>query len=275
MNHQLFKKIALTTIILYLLVCSLIYLFQARLIFPAYAAAFVPSNWQPSISENDVQALLKGQCGQLHVAYWRIPNDKGTLMIFHGNAESISSVQDYVPWIQKFGYSVMTWDYAGYGKSSSCIFGNQDKLLKDAEAAYQWLTQRVKPSRITIFGRSIGTGVAIHVASQHDVHRLILVSPYNSLAKVAADYMPTIIPTQLLTRYPMPAYQWITQVKAPIYAVHGAIDTLIKPEYAKALIADAPQNATIKPSLTIIAGAGHNVASFPAYKQWLTKILLN
>lgn len=275
MNHQFLKKIVITAIIFYLLTCSLIYLFQARLIFPAYAATPVPSNWQPSISNNDIQAMVKGQCGQLHVVYWKILNDKGTLMLFHGNAESISSVQDYVPWIQKFGYSVMTWDYAGYGKSSPCVFGNQDKILKDAETAYEWLAQRVTPSKITIFGRSIGTGLAIHVASQHNVHQLILVSPYNSLAKVAADYMPAIIPTQLLTRYPMPADQWITQVSAPIYAVHGAIDTLIKPAYAKALIADVPLKTNSKPSLTIIAGAGHNVASFPAYEQWLTKILMN
>ena len=275
MNRQFFKIIAVSAASLYIFICSLVYLFQARLIFPSYAAEPVPSNWQPSISKNDVQTLLKGQCGQLHVVYWGTLNDKGTLMLFHGNAESISSVQDYVPWIQKFGYSVMTWDYAGYGKSSPCLFGNQDKLLKDAETAYQWLTQRVKPSKVTIFGRSIGTGLAIHVASQHDVHQLILVSPYNSLAKVAADYMSPIIPTQLITRYPMPAYKWIIKVRAPIYAVHGAIDTLIKLEYAQALIADAPTNAGIKPSLTIIPGAGHNVASFPAYEQWLTKILRN
>ncbi len=275
MTRRIFKIIGLTTAALYLIICSLAYIFQTRLIFPAYATEAVPRNWQPSISKNDVQAMVKGQCGELHIVYWKTSNDKGTLMLFHGNAESISSVQDYVPWIQKFGYSVMTWDYAGYGKSSPCLFGNQDQLLKDAETSYQWLAQRVTPSKITIFGRSIGTGLAIHVASQHAVHRLILVSPYNSLAKVAADYMPAIIPTKLLTRYAMPADQWITRVKAPIYAVHGSIDTLIKPEYAQALIADAPMNTGVKPSLTIIAGAGHNVASFPAYEQWLTKILLH
>ena len=275
MTPRLLKSIVLTIITLYLIICSLAYLFQTRLIFPAYAAKPVPSNWMPSISKNDVQTMLKGQCGQLHIVYWKTPNDKGSILLFHGNAESVSSVQDYVPWIQQFGYSVMTWDYAGYGKSTPCILGNQDQLLKDAQTAYDWLSQRVTTSKITIFGRSVGTGLAVYVASQHPIHRLILVSPYNSLAKVAADYMPAIIPTKFLTRYPMPADLWIARVKAPIFAVHGSIDTLIKPEYAKALLADAPMNNGTKPILTIIAGAGHNVASFPNYKAWLTEILLN
>lgn len=273
MLRQFSKNIFFTAVVLYLLACGLIYAFQTWLLFPSYATAPVPSDWQPSISNHDVQTFLKGQCGQLHAVYWKAPNDKGTLMIFHGNAESISSVQDYVPWIQKFGYSVMSWDYAGYGKSTHCLFGNQDKLLTDAETAYEWLASLTPPEKISLFGRSIGTGLAIHVASQHDVHQLILVSLYDSLAKVAADYIPTIIPTKLLTNYPIPAYQWIAQVKAPIYAIHGAIDTLIKPAYAQNLIADAPTYHGVKPSLTIVANAGHNVAPFSSYKQWLTQIL--
>lgn len=264
---KLFKYVGVALLLLYLAVCGYVYATQYAQLFPAKHAQAVPTDWQPSLSKQDSQALIDGTCGKLHVVLWPTENATNALMLFHGNGESIASVEDYAPWIQARGYHVMAWDFAGYGKSTACTFGNEAQMLADSELAYQWLAAQVPANSITIFGRSIGAGLAVHVASQHTVKKLILITPYDSLESIAADHMP-LIPIHLLMRYPLRAVDWINQVTSPIYAVHGTADTLIYPKHPQTLAGANP-----KVQLKWLQGATHNVPDHPDYAPWLAQIL--
>ena len=269
-----FKLCLIIVLSIYLVICASIYFLQNQMLFPAYAARAVPQDWAPNLGQNDTQAMITGQCGKLHVVKWALPSDKGTIMIFHGNGESIASVQEQVPMFQKLGYSVMAWDYPGYGKSSNCWF-NEDDLLRDSESAYQWLIKQTSvkqapESDVILYGRSVGTGLALYIASQHQVKQVLLVSPYDALVSVAKDHMPFFIPVGLISHLPIHASQWLEHVKCKVRAIHGLNDTLISPVHAVALFKDVKANASIE----WVAGAGHNdITSFEEYDRWLAKQL--
>lgn len=265
------KSLLLIAVGIYLLICLAIYGAQNKLLFPAHAAQPVPQNWAPTLGSNDTQAMINGQCGQLHVVKWPIKADKVTVMIFHGNGESVTSIEaQQVTMFQQLGYSVMTWDYPGYGKSTNCWF-NQDDLLHDSETVYRWLAKQIPESQIVLYGRSVGTGLALHVASKHPVRQVLLVSPYDALLNVSIDHMPFFIPVGLISHLPLEAGHWLDQVKCNVHAIHGLKDTLIKPERAAALFSKAKSNMKI----VWIAGAEHNdITLFKEFNLWLTQALL-
>ena len=263
------KRLLLCLLVIYLAACSLIYYKQKSILFPAQYAQPVPADWQPTAGDSQTQALIAGNCGKLHVALWRIKNAKGTLMMNHGNGESLASINDYAYAFNNLGYNLMAWDYAGYGQSTDCWFSQND-LLADAESAYQWLVRQEKPEKIFIFGYSIGTGVALSVAAHHQQNPVFLVAGYDSLANVAKDNISPLVPIRLLARYPIETASFISKIQQPIYLIHGTDDQLIRPARAQALV-DASQG---KAYLERVQGAGHaDDVLFNYRNQWLKKLL--
>jgi len=264
-----FKHIGITLFVAYISICACIYTFQKKMLFPAFNTKPVTEKWKPSVGDSQTQAMIQGHCGQLHVVKWDIHHAKGTMMMFHGNGESVASINDYAHAFHNLGYNLMTWDYPSYGRSTDCWFSEED-LLSDAESSYQWLASQEKPEKIFIFGYSIGTGIALSVASKHPDNPVFLVAPYDSLSNVANDAMPPFLPVRFLIRYPMSTQVWVNQIKQPIYAIHGDQDTLIKPSRAMSLA----QNSHGKIKIEWVKGAGHVDDKLFFYRnQWLKKLL--
>jgi len=266
---HLIKKTILGIFVLYIAICIALYVLQKTMLFPAYVAMPVPTDWQPSAGNSQQQAFINGHCGKLHAIIWRINNAKGTIMMFHGNGESLASINDYAYAFHALGYNLMAWDYPGYGRSTDCWF-SQDDLLADAETAYQWLATQEDPKRIVIFGYSIGTGIALSVAANHQQNPVYLVAGYDSLLNIAKDRMLSIIPVSLLMRYPMNTAAWIAKIKQPIYLIHGVKDRLILPSRAEAMV----QAAQGKIKIEWVQGAGHTSDKLFIYRnQWLKRLL--
>ena len=265
----LIKRLLLCLLTLCVAACALIYCKQKSMLFPAQYAQAVPANWQPTAGDSQAQAFIAGNCGKINVAIWRIKNAKGTIMMNHGNGESLASINDYAYAFHALGYNLMAWDYAGYGRSTDCWFSQAD-LLSDAESAYQWLAGQEKPEKIFIFGYSIGTGVALSIAAQHQQNPVYLVAAYDSLTNVANDKLPRIVPVSLLTRYPMNTDAWVSAIQQPIYLIHGDQDQLIKPARAKMLV----EHARGKAKIEWVKGAGHTDDALFIYRnQWLKRLL--
>ena len=263
------KRILLCLLALYLAACGYIYYEQKSMLFPAQDAQTVPASWQPSAGDSASQAFINGSCGKINVVIWRIKNAKGNIMMNHGNGESLASINDYAYAFHALGYNLMAWDYAGYGQSTNCWF-SQDDLLIDAESAYQWLAMQEKPEKIFIFGYSVGAGIALSVAAHHQQNPVFLVAGYDSLANVAKDNISALVPISLLARYPIETAPFISQIKQPIYLIHGTADKLIRPARALALV-DTSQG---KAHIEWVQGAGHaEDALFNYRNQWLKKLL--
>lgn len=259
----------LLAVLAYAGMCGWVYYRQQVMLFPAHRAPQIEESWQPTAGSETRQAVLQGSCGDLHAAQWDVANSKGVVMIFHGNAENLMTVERQVAEFHHLGYAVMSWDYPGYGRSANCWFDEQD-LLHDAEIAFRWAQKQATGRPITLYGRSLGSGLALYVASRHAVHKVLLVSPYDSLANVGKDHMPPYIPVDWLILYPLNAQEWIARVKAPVHAIHGLQDTLIAPERAKRLMQHAGKNAEI----TWVKDAGHRTSElFGSAGDWLKEKL--
>ena len=253
----------------YLLACGALYFMQKGLLFPAQYAQTVPADWQPTAGDSASQAFINGNCGKLHVAFWQIKNAKGTLMMNHGNGESLASINDYAYAFHNLGYNLMAWDYAGYGQSTDCWF-SQAELLDDAERAYQWLAAQEKSEKIFIFGYSLGSGVALSLAAKHQQNPVFLVAAYDSLLNIAQQKMPPVVPVSLLMRYPMQTNVWVTDIKQPIFAMHGMQDQLIAPQHLQYLASESQTKIKVE----WVKNAGHaDDALFLYRNQWLKKLL--
>ncbi len=253
----------------YLLACGALYFMQKGMLFPAQYAQTVPADWQPTAGDSASQAFINGNCGKLHVAFWQIKNAKGTLMMNHGNGESLASINDYAYAFHNLGYNLMAWDYAGYGQSADCWF-SQAELLDDAERAYQWLAAQEKSEKIFIFGYSLGSGVALSLAAKHQQNPVFLVAAYDSLLNIAQQKMPPVVPVSLLMRYPMQTNVWVTAIKQPIFAIHGMQDQLIAPQRLQYLASESQTKIKVE----WVKNAGHaDDALFLYRNQWLKKLL--
>jgi uncharacterized protein len=266
---KLITRILLVVAAFYIGLCLFIYAKQKAMIFPGHMTKPVPEDWQPSQGQGSIQTLIPGHCGKLQVAIWKINNAKGTIMLFHGNGESLSSIDNYAPEFLNLGYNLMAWDYPGYGRSTDCHFSQAD-LLDDANAAYQWLSTQDNPTHIYLFGYSIGTGIALSVASKHSQNPVFLVAAYDSLLSVAQERMPAYIPVSLILSYPLDTQPWLDNITQPIFLIHGDSDRLIPPQHASRLV----NNAHGKAQIEWVKQTGHAQPSLWMYRnEWLKRHL--
>lgn len=173
------------------------------------------------------------------------------LLYFGGNAEEISwSIADrrWPP-----GWTVAGVNYRGYGASEGRP--GERELRDDGLMAYDALAARpdVDARRIVVVGRSLGTGVAVHVAALRPVAGAILISPFDSLVAVGRMHYPWL-PVRWLLRHRFDSDALAAQVGVPMLALVGAADTIIPPARSRALF-DAWGGPK---TWAAVPGAGHN-----------------
>jgi fermentation-respiration switch protein FrsA (DUF1100 family) len=141
--------------------------------------------------------------------------------------------------------------YRGYAGSSGSP--SEQGLLRDAAAAYAFTTARYRPAEIVAWGFSLGTGVAVALAAEHPVGRLILEAPYTSTADVAGAIF-WFVPVSLLMRDQFHSDQRITGVTVPLLIMHGTDDPAIPIRFGERLfgLAHEPKQFVRLP------GGGHD-----------------
>ena len=149
---------------------------------------------------------------------------------FGGNAEEVSWMLAEAHRLA--GRMLLFINYRGYGGSSGSP--HEKFLLDDALAVLDAVLKRsdVDPARVSVWGRSLGTGVAVHVASARAVSGVVLVSPYDSMAALAQRHMPRM--SMLLTQRYDSAVK-APAIRAPVLMLAGARDTLIPPHHSEQL----------------------------------------
>lgn len=131
-------------------------------------------------------------------------------------------------------------EYPGYGvyKGQS----SSKEICKDAETVFDFLVSEfsISPKNILLFGRSIGSGPATHLASCRNVGGLILMSPYTSLKAVVGDYAGKIAKMLISQRFEN--IEKISLVKCPILMIHGLLDKLISYRHSVELKSKVSEN---------------------------------
>lgn len=149
---------------------------------------------------------------------------------FGGNAEETSWILGEA---HRFaGRMLLFINYRGYGGSSGTP--HENVLLDDALAVFDAARKRsdVDPARVSVWGRSLGTGVAVHVASARPVSGVALVSPYDSMTALAQRHMPAM---SVLLRQRYDSAAIAPAIRAPVLMLAGARDTLIPPQHSERL----------------------------------------
>jgi pimeloyl-ACP methyl ester carboxylesterase len=157
---------------------------------------------------------------------------KGVVLYFHGNKKNISWYAKYPPYFTKHGYEVWLIDYPGFGKSTGKL--TEQTLYDWANYMYNFARARFSADSIIIYGKSMGTGIAAHLASIQPCKKLILETPYYDYPSVIKHYIP-IYPIEWMLHYKIPTHDYIEKVIATITIFQGTDDRLVTYNNAKRL----------------------------------------
>ena len=185
------------------------------------------------------------------VIAWHVPprGEKPLVIYFHGNGGSLRLRVDRFQKLVANGFGLLALSYRGYGGSTGSP--NERGLIEDARAAYAYAAERY-PDRIVLWGESLGTAVAIALAAEKPVSKLILDAPFTSAADIAAAVY-WFLPVRLLMRDTFRSDLRIAQVKSPILILHGEADVVVPIVHGERLLA----TITGKKQMVRFAGGEH------------------
>ena len=218
-------RLALIPLGAYVGITVLLMLFENTLVYPATPASV---DWQPPPSKGVRDVALKSPSGDDIHAWWLpSPGSSGALLYLHGNGGNLSHRGDVIVKLRDtLRLSVLIIDYPGFGKSTGSP--SEEGCYQAADAAYDWLLEdaKIAPGEIVLFGKSLGGGVATHLASRKEHRALALVKTYTSLPDVAGRLYP-FLPVRLLMRNRFDSLSRIAECRRPIFVAHGTTDELI------------------------------------------------
>ena len=229
---------------------AVLYFGQRGFIFPVPQTARTPPGAAgfPQVEEH-VLTTADGE----KVIIWHVPAKPGhpVVLYFHGNGDYLAGFFGRFHDMISDGTGIVALSYRGYAGSSGQP--SERGLLSDAAAAYAFTAARYEANRIVVWGFSLGTGVAVALAAEQPIGKLILESPYTSIVDVAASVFP-IFPMRLVMRDPFHSDERIARVKAPLLIMHGARDPTIPIVFGERLFALAHEPK----QFVRFAAGGHN-----------------
>lgn len=253
---NLIVKLIWVLLCFYLLITALVYVMQRNLLYHPTPAIELPDSIDviPLAIESGNIKLLRINAGQ----------EKG-LLYLGGNAEQVAYSAPILA-RQLPDYTIYLLNYRGYSGSDGTP--GEQQLYQDATSSYQLITQHHR--QISIIGRSLGTGIATYLASRKPVEKLVLITPFDSIAAVAQRHYP-IFPLKLLLRDRYDSLDRAKQINSPTLIMIAEQDRVIPPIHARTLAeALPPENTTVE----TIADSEHNtIAQHRDYWPTISKFL--
>lgn len=257
-------------VLAYLGFLLLLWLMQERLLFyPQPVGAETLRVLRERVPEVQELALTAGDGARLHGWLRHVGDERPAplLIYFGGNAEEVSSqiidAERYAP------FSVAAFNYRGYGSSEGSP--GQDALFADALDVYDSLAARedIDATRIVALGRSLGSGVAVHLAAERELAGVVLISPYDSVLAVAQRLYP-LVPVSWLLRHPFDSLAQAPRLTLPALVLATPHDRTIPVSHSERLHA-----AWGGPARWVtVDGAGHaDIDSGNGYWQAVTAFL--
>lgn len=243
------KRLFGSALFIYACVCAYAYFFSERLIFQPQAASYSDT---PEIIKLSSAADV-----QISALYLSNPKATYTLLFSHGNAEDLGDIRWLLEKLRQEGFSVFAYDYRGYGTSQGTP--SEQNTYRDIDAAYHYLTQKlgISANRIIVYGRSVGSGPSVDLASRLPVAGLVLESAF-----VTAFRVLTQVP--LLPFDKFANIDKIKHVRCPVLIIHGRADTVIGFWHGEKLFAAANEPKRY----FWVEGAGHNDVSLVAGERY-------
>jgi len=243
---------------------ALLYIFQGALIFFPQP---VPSQNREPFAEYALTLDHEGKQLQGWYVPGKVSANRPLVVYYGGNAEEVSGNLWDMARLEAGAYLFM--NYRGYGDSEGKP--SQQNLCRDALYILDTLAARkqIPLNHVVLMGRSLGSGVAVHVAAHRPVQGVILITPFDSLLNVARRHYP-LLPVRLLLKHPFDSAALAPDISIPALILIGRQDTIIPSQHAIRLseVWGGPVESII------IDGVGHNdIQMAPRYWEVINAFL--
>jgi pimeloyl-ACP methyl ester carboxylesterase len=239
----------------YLVLCAALFFFQRSMIYFPQPNAVTSADSQLTLSMPDAQVsvITRERVGPRALIY------------FGGNAEDVS--RNLPEFAEAFPeYAVYLLNYRGFGGSGGSP--SEEAIAEDALALFDQVY--TSHPQVSLIGRSLGSGVAVRLASQRPVQQLILVTPYNSLEEIAARQYPWV-PVKWLLKDRFESGKYAAHIRVPTLLLAASDDEVIPRASTQRLLENFPQGVAV---LRVVPDSGHNSISDRAqYLQWMGNVL--
>lgn len=251
-------SLLLLPILVYLAICAAVYFGQAAMLFPA-AQAGSPDPLPPRAERLEIAAGPGERLHGVHIPPARRSRERLLILGFGGNGWNGQSVAVFMAGLFPEA-DVVVFHYRGYPPSEGSP--SAGALLEDAPRILDFARARLRPERIVAVGFSIGSGVAASLAARRPLDGLILVTPFDSLGRVAAGHYPWL-PVRLLMRHRMEPARDLAGNATPVALIAGGRDALIPAARTQPLRLSVPNLVFDR----TIEEAGHNdIYRDPAFR---------
>ncbi|MDE0007155.1 MAG: alpha/beta hydrolase [Gammaproteobacteria bacterium] len=242
----------------YVAFCALLFFLQDRMI-------FFPRPLDGRPSGPDVEPLAI-HAGEALLRGWVVNPDRGGVVsvYFGGNAEEVSHL--VAPFAKLDATSVLV-NYRGFGESEGTA--SAAALLQDSTFVVEWVRERFAGRELAIVGRSLGSGIAARAAAEAGVERLVLVSPYRSIAHIASSRFP-FVPVRWLLRHNIDVAEVAAKLPVGVLVIHALDDRVVPTAESQALV------GLLREPQVVIWNGPHNVQLdsppiWPAMRAYLER----
>lgn len=251
-------------ILIYGILCLLAFAFQRRLVyFPDRELDVTPAN--AGLPYEDVTVATSDGLN-LHGWFLRAEKGAGVVFVCHGNAGTIANRLDLATAFLNMGFSVLLFDYRGYGRSDGQP--SEEGTYRDAEAAYDYLRRDrgFAPREIIVYGESLGAAVSVELARRREVAALVLESAFLSIPDIGAKAYP-LLPVKWLARIRYDNRAKIASIRAPVLLIHSPQDEIVPIEHGRTLF----ELVSAEKQLLETRG-GHNDGGFIERPEWRGRV---
>jgi alpha-beta hydrolase superfamily lysophospholipase len=254
-----------TGFLVYGAICGAYYFLQDKIIFHPVKT---PENYQYPFKVNFTEHnLITKDNVKINMVWLKANNPKGIIVYCHGNADNIDRWGQIAERLIPNGYDILVYDYRSFGKSTGTL--SESTLFSDAQMIYDFAKQHYEPSKIILYGRSLGTGVATKIAATNPAKHLILETPYFSMLEMSNRYA-NWLPTEIILQYPLRTDLHLVQVQCPITIFHGTEDEVVPYESGLQL---KPLLKKQDEFVTIVDGMHGNLELYEEYQTKIRQLL--
>jgi fermentation-respiration switch protein FrsA (DUF1100 family) len=218
-----FLQFILTIFAIYFLVLVFLYFYQRNLLYHPNE-----NNYSGDKISVDIEKVKIQTADNIELLGWyhkKNLKDYKTLVYFHGNAGSLENRIHKLNHFQDMNINFLIVAWRGFN-------GNKGKpsekgLYVDGKSAIDWLIKKgVDEKNLILYGESLGTGVATHLAQNKNYAGVILETPFTSMVDAAKNFYP-YVPINLLLKDKFENFKKVKNINAPILVMHGEVDKIV------------------------------------------------
>jgi alpha-beta hydrolase superfamily lysophospholipase len=239
---------------LYVLLFAGVWAFQETILFHGRTAETTQTPESRHWPYEDVWIYVRG--GRTHGWWLPVENARGAVLFSHGSGKNISHYLDDAACFRDNGFSVLLYDYGGYGQSTGSP--SESRCYTDIQAMWKHLVQerKIASERIVLAGCSMGGGVTADLAARVKPGAVILESTFQSIPDAAAETL-WWLPVKALTRTQFRSIDKVSRIQCPVLVVHSKDDTVVPFDQGRRLY-----EAIRTPKQFVEIHGGHSTGKF-------------